>query len=210
MIQRWSQRLLSILAVELEHSGARIEPGQPVIVVANHISWLDIFVLNAHHPSRFIAKSEVKRWPVVGLLVASVGTLFVDRTQRRDAARINEQVAEALKNGDVIALFPEGTTTLGRELLPFHGSLLQPVIQADGKVVPAAIRYTHADGSHSEATAYVGDTSLIESVRMLLRARRTRVRLHLAEPFPTAGRHRREVAAEAHRVIRRALDLPDA
>lgn len=210
LIQSWSQRLLRILAVELEHSGARIEPGMPVIVVANHISWLDIFVLNAHHPSRFIAKSDIRRWPLVGRLVVGVGTLFVDRTRRRDAARINAQVADALKNGDVIALFPEGTTTFGRELLPFHGSLLQPVIHADGQVVPAAIRYTHVDGSHSDAAAYVGDTSLIESVRMLLRARRTRVRLHLAEPFPTAGRHRREVASEAHRVIRKALELPDA
>jgi len=210
MIQRWSHRLLRILAVELEHSGVRIEPGAPVLIVANHISWLDIFVLNAHHPSRFIAKSEIKRWPVVGLLVAGVGTLFVDRTRRRDAARINAQVGDALRNGDVIALFPEGTTTFGRELLPFHGSLLQPVIEAKGQVLPAAIRYTHVDGSHSEAAAYVGETSLLESVRMLLRARRTRVRLHLAEPFPTAGRHRREIAAEAHRIIRKALELPES
>jgi len=208
MIQRWSRRLLRILAVELEHSGARIEPGQPVIVVANHISWLDIFVLNAHHPSRFIAKAEIKRWPVVGLLVASVGTLFVDRGRRHDVARINAQVNEALQKGEVIALFPEGTPTFGRELLPFHGSLLQPVIEAGGHVVPAAIRYTHPDGSHSDAAAYVGDTSFMQSVRQLLRARRTRVRLHLAEPFATRGRHRREVAAEARAIIRSALNLP--
>jgi 1-acyl-sn-glycerol-3-phosphate acyltransferase len=93
--------------------------------------------------------------------------------------------------------------------LPFHKSLLQPVIEADGQILPAAIRYTHSDGSHSTAPAYVGDTSFVESLRQLLRARRTRVRLHLAEPFPTSGRHRREVAAEAHRIIRSALELPD-
>jgi 1-acyl-sn-glycerol-3-phosphate acyltransferase len=114
----------------------------------------------------------------------------------------------ALAAGDVIALFPEGTTTEGRELLPFHGSLLQPVIEAGGHVLPAAIRYLHVDGSHSIAPAYVGDTSLVASFGTLLRARRTRVRLHLGAPLPAHGRHRREIAAEAHRVIRTALDLP--
>jgi 1-acyl-sn-glycerol-3-phosphate acyltransferase len=208
MIQRWSQRLLRIFAVELEHSGISLDPAAPLVIVANHVSWLDIFVLNAHHPSRFIAKSDIRRWPLIGLLVSSVGTLYVDRTRRRDAARINEQVKAALRQGDVVALFPEGTTTHGRELLPFHGSLLQPVVEASGDIVPAAIRYTHIDGSHSEAPAYVGDTSLLQSLRQLARARRTHVRLHLEPPFPVSGRHRREVAAEAHRIIRTVLDIP--
>ena len=95
-------------------------------------------------------------------------------------------------------------------MLPFHGSLLQPVIAAGGHVLPAAIRYTHLDGSHSDAPSYVGEMSLVGSVRQLLRARRTRVRLHLGVPLPTAGRHRREVAAEAHAAIRAALELPAA
>jgi len=208
MVQRWSQRLLRILAVEFEHGGLPADIPQRVLIVANHISWLDIFVLNTLQPSRFIAKSDIKRWPVIGLLVGSVGTLFVDRTRRRDAARINAQVENALAAGDVIALFPEGTTTYGRELLPFHGSLLQPVIEARGYVLPAAIRYTHVDGTHSDAPSYVGEMSLIGSVRQLLRARRTRVRLHLGVPLATAGRHRREVAAEARRFIHAALELP--
>lgn len=209
MVQRWSQRLLRILQVELEHTG--LEHGFPerVLIVANHISWLDIFVLNALQPSRFIAKSDVRRWPVIGLLSGGAGTLFVDRTRRRDAARINAQIEHALAAGDVIALFPEGTTTTGRELLPFHGSLMQPVIEAGGHVLPAAIRYTHVDGSHSDAPSYVGEMSLAASVGQMLKARRTRVRLHLGPPLATAGRHRREVAAEAHRFIRTALELPE-
>jgi 1-acyl-sn-glycerol-3-phosphate acyltransferase len=209
MVQLWSRRLLRILSVEFEHTGLQANFPERVLIVANHISWLDIFVLNALQPSRFIAKSDVKRWPVVGLLVGSVGTLFVDRTRRRDATRINAQIERALAAGDVIALFPEGTTTTGRELLPFHGSLMQPVIAANGHVVPAAIRYTHVDGSHSDAPSYVGDMSLVASVGQLLRAHRTRVRLHLGAPLATAGRHRREVAAEAHRFIRMALELPE-
>ena len=209
MVQRWSHQLLRILAVELESADPDAKFPQRVVIVANHISWLDIFVLNATQPSRFIAKSDIKRWPLIGLLVGSVGTLFVDRTRRRDAARINAQIEHALAAGDVIALFPEGTTTYGRELLPFHGSLLQPVIAAGGHVLPAAIRYTHLDGSHSDAPSYVGEMSLIGSVRQLLRARRTRVRLHFGVPLSTAGRHRREVATEAHAAIRAALELPE-
>ena len=208
MIQRWSRKLLAILAVELEHSSAVPALPERALIVANHISWLDIFVLNAMQPARFIAKSDIRQWPAIGRLCHSTGTLFVDRTRRRDAARINEQVMAALAAGDLVAFFPEGTTTEGRELLPFHGSLLQPVIEAGGHVLPAAIRYLHPDGSHSTAPAYVGETSLVESFGALLRARRTRVHLHLHAPLPTAGRHRREIAAEAHAVIRTALDLP--
>ena len=209
MVQRWSRSLLRILSVEFEHQGSRTDFPARVLIVANHISWLDIFVLNALQPSRFIAKSDVKRWPVVGLLVSSVGTLFFDRTRRRDAARINALIERALAAGDVIALFPEGTTTHGRELLPFHGSLIQPVIATNGHVLPAAIRYLHVDGSHSDAPSYVGEMSLVASVGQLLRARRTHVRLHLGAPVATAGRHRREVAAEARHFIRMALELPE-
>ena len=209
MIRGWSRRLLRILAVEMDTSGHAADVPERALIVANHISWLDIFVLNAFQPSRFIAKSDIRRWPVVGLLVHNVGTLFLDRTRLRDATRINAQVEQALAAGDVIALFPEGTTTHGRELLKFHGSLIQPVIVAGGHVMPAAIRYSHLDGTHSEAASYVGDESLIDSVRKLLRARRTRVRLHLCAPFPTTGLHRRQIADEAHRIIRSALELAD-
>jgi 1-acyl-sn-glycerol-3-phosphate acyltransferase len=209
MIQRWSRRLLSIFSVTLEHSGAALAHNGPIVIVANHISWLDIFVVLAHQPSRFIAKSEIRRWPVIGLLVTSVGTLYVDRTRRRDAARINDVVRDALASGDVVALFPEGTTTFGEDVLPFHGSLLQPVIDADGHVVPAAIRYYDEHGARSEAPAYVGDTSLMDSLRALVRARRSHVRLHLEPPFHAGGRHRREVAREARRIIQEVLERPE-
>lgn len=209
LIRRWSRRLLGILAVELDATG-HVQFPERTLIVANHVSWLDIFVINAFQPSRFIAKSDIRRWPALGRLVTNVGTLYVDRTRRRDAARINAEIEQALARGDVIALFPEGTTTFGRELLPFHGSLLQPVIAAGGHILPAAIRYRHPDGSHSVAASYVGDESLMQSIGKLARARRTHVRLHLLEPFHTAGLHRRQVADKAHKVIRTALELPDA
>ena len=210
LIRRWSRRLLRVLAVELHITGDVDRLPARTLIVANHISWLDIFVINAYQPSRFIAKAEIRRWPVVGSLVRNVGTIFLDRTRRRDVAGINEVVERALAAGDVIALFPEGTTTYGRELLPFHGSLIQPAIVAGGHVLPATIRYTHPDGTHSDAASYVGDQSLLAALNALLRAPKTHVRLRLHDPFATAGLHRREVAAQARQVIRTALELPDA
>ena len=210
LIGRWSRRLLHVLAVELHVSGEPAHLPERTLIVANHISWLDIFVINAYQPSRFIAKAEIRRWPVVGWLVSNVGTIFLDRTRRRDVAGINAVVEEALAAGDVIALFPEGTTTYGRELLPFHGSLIQPAIAAGGHVLPATIRYTHPDGTHSDAASYVGEQTLMGAVTALISAPKTLVRLQLHEPIATSGLRRREVAKHAHRVIRTALELPAA
>ena len=123
--------------------------GGNLLIVANHISWLDIFVLLSVQPVRFVAKAELKRWPVVGPLITGAGTLYVERARRRDTHNVNRRAAEALARGDVLAIFPEGTTTDGTTLLPFHGSLLQPIVDAEGHVLPVAIRYRTPDGAHT-------------------------------------------------------------
>jgi 1-acyl-sn-glycerol-3-phosphate acyltransferase len=206
LVGRWSSRMLRILRVEARLHG---DPEQGlvanVVVVANHISWLDIFVLNAWQPSRFIAKSELRRWPVVGWLSAQVGTLFVQRKRRRHAHSVNRQAASALARGDVVAIFPEGTTTDGTTLLPFHGSLLQPVVDAQGHVQPVAIRYRGADGGHSDAPAYVGDTSFIQSFWRVTAERELVAELHFAMALPARARHRRELARAAEHAIRTVL-----
>src|SRR5450631_3116401 len=127
LVKRWSQRLLRILVVEARLHGDIGARGGNVLIVANHISWLDIFVLNSVHPVRFVAKSELARWPIVGAMINGAGTLFIERTQRRDTRRVNHHVARVLASGDVVAIFPEGTTTDGLDMLPFKSSLLQPI-----------------------------------------------------------------------------------
>jgi 1-acyl-sn-glycerol-3-phosphate acyltransferase len=119
LVKRWSRRLLRILAVEARLHGDIGARGGNVLIVANHISWLDIFVLNSVHPVRFVAKSELARWPVIGAMIRGAGTLFIERTQRRDTRRVNHRVAAVLAAGDVVAIFPEGTTTDGVDMLPF-------------------------------------------------------------------------------------------
>lgn len=209
LVRRWSVRLLRILNVELRVLGANsfaIEGN--VLIVANHISWLDIFVLNALQPARFIAKAELRRPRLLGVLVEGAGTLFIERERRHDTHRVNRRVAEVLASGEVIAIFPEGTTTEGVDVLPFHASLLQPIVDAEGHVQPIAIRYRTIDGHPSDAPAYVGETTLGESFWRVVSARSLVVELHLAPRLPAGQRHRRELSREAEAAIRGALAAP--
>jgi 1-acyl-sn-glycerol-3-phosphate acyltransferase len=208
LIRHWSKRLLRVMRIEARVRGMPASglPGN-ILIVANHISWLDIFVLNALQPARFIAKAELKRWPLVGPMIKRCGTLFIERERRRDAHRVNDDARRVLAEGDVIAIFPEGTTTDGTELLPFHASLLQPVIDAAGHLQPVAIRYRSSDGAYSDAPAYVGDTSFMASFWRVLGERNLVVDVTLPEALPAHNRRRRELSRDAEALIRTALEL---
>jgi 1-acyl-sn-glycerol-3-phosphate acyltransferase len=207
LIRRWSARLLALLGVERRTLGdATLLAQAGRLLVANHVSWLDIFVINATHPARFVAKSEIRRWPAIGALVAGVGTLFIERGRRRDTHRINEQLREALTAGELVALFPEGTTSDGSRVLAFHGSLLQAAIDAGGAVVPVAIRYRDAAGRRSSAAPYVGETTFLRSLLAIVAERRTIAEIEILPPLEAAGRTRRELAREAQALIRTALE----
>jgi 1-acyl-sn-glycerol-3-phosphate acyltransferase len=179
-------------------------PGN-LLIVANHISWLDIVVLNALQPSRFIAKAEMRRWPLVGPLSTACGTLYVDRARRHATHAVNRGAAAALARGEVITVFPEGTTTDGADVLPFHGSLLQPVVDAGGHVQPIAIRYCTEHGERNDAPAYVGETTLGQSFWRVVGERRMHVELQVVPPLAARSRHRRELARDAEAAIRTAL-----
>ena len=209
LVKRWSQRLLRILVVEARLHGNIGARGGNVLVVANHISWLDIFVLNSVHPVRFVAKSELARWPIIGAMIRGAGTLFIERTKRRDTRRVNHHVARVLASGDVVAIFPEGTTTDGLDMLPFKSSLLQPIVEAEGHVQPVAIRYRAPDGTRSVAPAYVGDTTFAESFWHVCGVRALTVELIATDALPARQGHRRQLASVAESLIRTALAAPD-
>ena len=169
-VRVWSVEVLRTLGVTLEVRGEPPSRG-PGLVVANHVSWLDILVMNAAQPARFVSKADVKRWPLLGSLITGAGTLYIERESRRDAMRVVHHVAERLQAQDLIAIFPEGTTGDGRTLLPFHGNLFQAAISADAPVMPLVLRFMHAgtDDLH-QAPTYVGDTTLLGSIWATLRA----------------------------------------
>jgi 1-acyl-sn-glycerol-3-phosphate acyltransferase len=173
----------------------------PVMLVANHVSWLDIFVINAVLPVRFVAKSEIRRWPAIGWLSAKTGTLFIERARRRDTARINREIADAMTGGDVVAVFPEGTTTDGSQVLRFHGALLQPALMAGALVYPVALRFEHDDGTLCVAAAYDGEKSLWQTLLAIVAQPALHARLCFLAPLTSGARHRRELAAAAQQLI---------
>ena len=190
-IQQFARTMLARLHIELKVVGAPT-PAGPLLLVANHTSWVDILALHSVYPYRFVAKADVKRWPLVGTVVTGGGTLYVKRESRHDAMRVVHRMTEALKDGDMLAVFPEGTTSDGISLLPFHSGLIQAAISADAPVQPVAVQILDArSGKPSRAVSYMGDESLAGSVWRTLRARNLCVVLTFGEPQRAAGRDRR-------------------
>jgi len=202
-VQQWSAQLLSILGLQLRVIGEPIASG---MIVANHISWLDNVAIHSAHFCRFIAKSDIKNWPLIGYLTGQTGMLFIERTSRRDAHRVVEAVAARLLAGDCVAVFPEGTTGEGRELLPFHANMIQSAIDANSKVQPVAIRYIDsASGEQSFAPSFIGEDTLLQSVWNTLRAKPMTAVLVFGQPEWAAGRDRRTWAHQLRTSIHTML-----
>jgi len=209
-VQNWSRGVVRCAGVQVKVSGKVPEHGARVMGVANHVSWLDVQVLHSVWHVRFVAKSEVRRWPLIGWLSVRTGTLFVERANRRHAARINSAIHQAFADGDAVAVFPEGTTTHGDELLRFHASLLQPAVDEQAVIVPVAIRYADATGNLQPAAAYVGEMSLMQSLAAIVSVPRIYAEVRFLQPIDSRGRTRRELAQASHTSIAAALSLPAA
>jgi 1-acyl-sn-glycerol-3-phosphate acyltransferase len=194
-VQKWARRMLAILGIELRLAGTPPDLG-PVLLVANHISWLDILVMHAARYCRFVSKSDVERWPLIGTLATGAGTLYIERESRRHAMRVVHDMAARLRAGDVLAVFPEGTTSDGRALLPFHANLLQAAISADAPVQPVALSFVdRASGETSFAASYIGDDTLVASLWRTLTAPPLAAVAIFGEPQHAQGRDRRAWAA---------------
>lgn len=192
--QRWSARLLACLGVRL-HADA-LEMPTAAVLVCNHVSWLDIFVINALTQTHFVCKDEVRHWPVIGWLVERSGTLFIERGNRAAAARTAQMLGETIRAGDRVAFFPEGTTTDGHSLLPFKTALFQSAVDSAAPVIPLTLRYRDGRGTPSRAAAYDGDISFWECLRTIARAPDLRAHVQQLEPLPS-GLGRRELAEQA-------------
>lgn len=202
ILQNWSANVLRILHVRLDDSAcATLRSGSPGLVVANHISWLDIFLLNAVLPLRFVAKSEVRDWPFIGWLCVRAGTFFVARGQRQDVVRVNQQLCDLLQQGAHVALFPEGTTTSGTEVKHFHASLLQAAIDAAVPVYPVTLCYQDREGQYTAIASYVDDMTFMQSLWKICCYPAIQARLMCGEPLPSAQQNRRELATAAHGTI---------
>jgi 1-acyl-sn-glycerol-3-phosphate acyltransferase len=200
-VQAWAQRMLAHFGIELVVQGQAPVRG-PVLLAANHISWLDIVVIHAARHCRFVSKSELQAWPLIGTLATGAGTLFIERSSRRDAMRVVQHMTERLGTGDVLAIFPEGTTSDGLSLLPFHGNLFQAAIAANAPVLPMALRFTDVrSGAHSLTPCYVGDDTLMASIWRTLCNPGIAAVVTFGEPQHAQGRNRRAWAADLQQTI---------
>ncbi len=190
-VQRWASQMLSILGIELVRRGQPLANG-PVLLVANHISWLDILVMHASGYCRFVSKADVKQWPLIGTMASGAGTLFIERESRRDAHRVLHHMVERLQAGDVLAVFPEGTTGDGVNLKPFHANLIQAAITAQVPVQPVALRFVDgASGEISHAPRFIDDDTLVGSLWQTVQARGLQAVVHLGHAEHAEGRDRR-------------------
>ena len=179
LVRFWSRALMFVLGIRLEIPTGRAPPPAPLgaLLMMNHISWADVFVLAAVTPARFVAKAEVQRWPLIGRFASAVGTVFVERGRRQSISSVNRVVSARLRSGQSIGVYPEGTTTDGSCLLRFHSNLVQAALDAGAPVIPVAIDYRQ-DGRPTAAAAFVGEMTLIESLWRILVTPRLTARLH--------------------------------
>jgi 1-acyl-sn-glycerol-3-phosphate acyltransferase len=204
-IRWWSAKLLRLLGLTLHVQGIAPRAGAK-LVVANHVSWLDIASIHAVIPeAHFVSKADVKGWPLIGPLVAGAGTLFIEREKKRDALRVVHQMAEALRAGDTVAVFPEGTTGEGRPLLPFHANLLQAAIATATPVQPVLLRYFDATHAVSPHVTFVGETTLAQSFWRIVCARGLAVEVRVLLPEGTAHADRRALAEHLRQTIEAEL-----
>lgn len=201
-LQRWSAKLIRHLGAQLTvHGEPPRDEHAPFLLVSNHVSWLDIFAINAAVPTRFVAKSEVRDWPLVGWLCVKADTLFIERERRRDLARLDGAISNALRERCAMGVFLEGTTTDGSEVLPFHSSLLRPAQALNAPIYPVAIQYRRSDGSICTEAAYDGDKSAYDTLRLMLTQREFHAHVHFLPPLSPASVHRKELARQAREAI---------
>lgn len=206
-IRHWSRTLLRLCGVDLRIRYAEGAQDVPcALIVSNHVSWLDIFAINALHPCRFVAKAEIRRWPMIGWLCEQAGTIFIARGRLRDVRRIYQGLVGSLQAGEHVAFFPEGTVGLQGTLLPFHANLFEAAIEAEVPIQPYALRYLDAFGQFHPAVRYVEPVTFPGSLWLILKATPITAELTLLPAFPAGpGTHRRVFADQAYGEIERAL-----
>jgi 1-acyl-sn-glycerol-3-phosphate acyltransferase len=206
LISHWSRRLLKILGIRVKvESPPALQDG--ALLVCNHVSWLDIYLIFAAKRVHFVSKSEVRAWPIAGWLAQQGGTLFIERGRRADTARVNDAMRELMQQSAWVGVFPEGTTSDGRGVNRFFSSLLQPAVELGCPIVPAALRYRTLGGEFSAVPAYIDDMSIWQSLKRIISEPGLVAELTFGEPF-APEHHRRELARHAEAAVAELLSAP--
>jgi len=193
-LQRVCTRTLRRVGVEVRYEGQVPRDG---LIVANHLSYADIIALSSIMPCAFVAKKEVRSWPIFGWIAATAGSLFVDRERRLETAKFNQSVDEALRSGLRVVLFAEGTSSDGSAVLPFRPSLFEPAIVSGVAITPAWIGYEASSGSVANDVCYWGEMTLVPHLFRMFAIRTIGVKVRFGSAM--SGMQDRKQAAEAAR-----------
>jgi 1-acyl-sn-glycerol-3-phosphate acyltransferase len=206
MNRTWSLKMLRLCGLNLvvHNDGARLDAG--ALVVSNHVSWIDIYVINAWRPTPFVSKAEIRQWPLIGWFAEKLDTVFVEREKRSDAKRIMQELAARLERGELMCVFPEGTTSDGLALKPFHSNMFQAAVSAAKPVQPICLMYEDAQGRQTTAPAYIDDLSLKQSLDALLKGGPITAHVYVGAALEP-GMDRRQLAARAQEAVGAALEV---
>ncbi|HTV63289.1 MAG TPA: lysophospholipid acyltransferase family protein [Verrucomicrobiae bacterium] len=189
-LHRHTHRVLKMFRLEPQVSGPIPSRG---LLISNHLSYLDILVISSITPAVFVAKREVKFWPVLGLCAQMAGTLFVDRTRKLQVVEMNKEIGEALDAGVLVVLFPEGTSSNGQSVLPFKSALLEPAAQSAHPLFVGCIQYSLNDGDAGDEICYWGDHTFFPHMLNLMGKQTIRAAVRFA-PFEAPPASRKELA----------------
>lgn len=213
-IKAWSQSTLKILGIQVLHETTHTHmppAAEPLMLVANHVSWVDVLIIQSIQPSVFVAKAEVKRWPIVGHIATACGVVFVDRGSPSSARRMVDDVSSALHHGYCVAGFPEGTSSEGHTVSLFHANLFEAAIHHQTQVQPLAIRYTHpTTGALCLKAAFVGEIDFMQSLHQVMSAQGIDARIHLGDMLSPNGHSRRTLSHLAYRSVSSQLEWLNA
>ena len=198
-LQTSSRRLLRVFQIEIQFTGDIPSSG---LLVCNHLSYLDILVISALTPCVFVAKRDVKNWPVIGWFATLAGTVFVDREQRAQTSRTVNEIEAALHTGAVVVLFPEGTSSGGETILPFKSSLLEPATRPTHALTAGLVNYELRDGDVSEDICYWKDMTLMPHLVKLCSKRGVQAFVQF-NPLPKAIGNRKQLARQLHAEVMR-------
>ncbi len=193
-LQRVCRRVIRIFKLEIQSAGTIPADG---LLVSNHVSYLDILLLSSLTPAVFVAKQEVKSWPVMGLMAQLAGTVFIDRQRRTHVGEVNDEIQNALADGALVVVFPEGTSSDGKTILPFKSSLLEAATNPAQPLAIGHIEYAIDDGDATTEVCYWGDAEFLPHLLNLLSKRSVHAAVRFA-PVEQPGADRKELARQLH------------
>ena len=205
LIKSWSKKLIKLFKVKLEinQNIHRILSEKNYLIVSNHISWLDIFLINSVYPVPFLSKADVAKWPLIGKLTKSADTIYINRDKNKSLSIASNLIENHLKKMNSVYFFPESVATDGSKLLPFKSNFFQTAINANVDVLPIVIKYTEQNNL-STAPSYAGDISLMQSMMSLIRLKNIKAKLSILPKIPS-NVNRKMLAEKTHKKIYEAL-----